>query len=124
MISLLIFIVVVLITMGLLIYAVQMMPIPGNPPWVKQTIIVVIVLIAALVIAQKAGIAANAQTQPTPTPILKKTGPGVGYGATVPQQQPRQRPPITGYQRFQGATLCIQQGNTLKCNNGYAQTFR
>jgi hypothetical protein len=122
MISLLIFIVIVIIVMALLIYAIQLLPL-SSPPWIKQILMVLVVIIAVLVIVQKAGIAANAQTQPTPTPILKKTGPGVGYGATVPQQ-PRQRPPITGYQRFQGATLCVQQGNTLNCNNGLTQTWR
>jgi hypothetical protein len=128
MISLLIFIIVVLIVMGLLIYAVQMMPIPGTPPWIKQIIMVVIILIAALVIAQKAGIAAQAQ-QPTPTPILKKTKPttGTGYGATVPatpRAQPSRPARITGWQQFNGATKCVQQGDTVMCDNGLTQRVR
>jgi|SRR5215470_6933081 len=117
MIGLLIFILIVLIICGILIYAVQMMPFI-TPPWIKQLIIVLILLVAVLVIAQKAGIAAEAQT-PTPIQTKQRTM------ATPVQQVPRTRTMQYGnWQRFQGATQCTQEGNLLTCDNGYKQTLR
>jgi len=121
MISLLIFILIVLIIVGILIYAVQMMPFI-TPPWIKQLIIVLILLVAVLIIAQKAGIAAQAQ-QPTPTPVQKR-----GPVWTAPQQgtpvMRQQRQQYINWQRFQGATRCTQEGNLLTCDNGYTQRVR
>jgi|SRR5215475_11692972 len=121
MIGLLIFILIVLIICGILIYAVQMMPFI-TPPWIKQLIIVLILLVAVLIIAQKAGIAAEAQQ--TPTPVQKRTAPAwTAPTQTTPVMRPR--PQLYGnWQRFQGATQCTQEGNLLTCDNGYKQTLR
>ena len=119
MIGLLIFILIVLIICGILIYAVQMMPFI-TPPWIKQLIIVLILLVAVLIIAQKAGIAAEAQT--TPTPIQKKTQWVAPQQGTPVMREQRQQ--YGNWQRFQGATKCEQVGNVLSCDNGYRQTLR
>ena len=120
MIGLLIFILIVLIICGILIYAVQMMPFI-TPPWIKQLIIVLILLVAVLIIAQKAGIAAEAQT---PTPIQSKQRTIKPVSAPAQQPPSTRRMQFTNWQRFQGATQCTQEGNLLTCDNGYRQTLR
>lgn len=52
--SLIVFIILVLIVLALLLYAVQLIPLPGPAP-LKQLIMALIVVLAALWIAEHAG---------------------------------------------------------------------
>lgn len=54
--SILLFILVVLIILALALYAVQLVPLPG-PGFIKQLIMVIFVVVAIFLIAQRAGIA-------------------------------------------------------------------
>ena len=57
--GLIIVILVVLICMTLALYAVQLLPLPADPPmqYVKPLLMILIVVVAILVIANRAGLA-------------------------------------------------------------------
>ena len=58
--TLIIFMIVVLVVALLLCYAVQLIPLPANPPpiaYIKPLLMILIVVVAALLILQRAGVA-------------------------------------------------------------------
>jgi len=58
--GLIVLIIVVLICLALVLYAVQLIPLPATPPLqvIKPLVMILCILIAVLIIANKAGIAA------------------------------------------------------------------
>ena len=116
---LLIFILIVIVVLALCMWLVYYLPFPpGAPPWGKNFLYVLLLLVAIIVIVMHAGIV-NAQQ---PTPLPKQT-----RNEAQPLPPVKYRPARVatgGWQRFQGATRCEQTGNTLVCDNGYRQTTR
>jgi hypothetical protein len=53
--SIILFIIIVLVVLALALYCVQLLPIPGAPP-IKQIIMALCVLVAILVICDRAGV--------------------------------------------------------------------
>ena len=57
--TLIVFIIVVLIGMALLLYAVELLPLPASPPYLTRLLQALIVIVAAFLILSRAGIVAG-----------------------------------------------------------------